>query len=186
MLSPRRFRLLPPHVLLTISQHLDPLPVRYRTLTPFVRQPSRAKFSSLLSRVGISTKEEKFKLALDNAMEQARHPKAWSSFPQIYNRLLSQHKSLNVSGGNLSYLSQSLGDLMLNLTRSRTPNRVVDKFVASIFLDIKRGEWKIPLSPDHYLAVIRSKAQSEDCISAGRRTRLWDVVPVPWRCPTRV
>lgn len=162
MFSPRRLRLLPPHVLMTISQHLDPVPVRFRPLAPYVREPNRAKLSSFLSRIGVNTREEKFKLALEQAIEQARNPQSWSSFPTTYNRLLSQYRVLNRTGDPPSFLSQSLGEIMLNLTRTRTPNRVVDKFVASIFLDIKRGEWKIPLGTDHYLAMIRSRAQAED------------------------
>jgi hypothetical protein len=45
---------------------------------------------------------------------------------------------------------------------------VVNKFVAAIFHDIKRGEWKIQLSPQHYLAIIRSRAQHEDFEGAER------------------
>lgn len=118
--------------------------------------------SSFLSRMGVYTKEERFKQTLEQAVEQARNPRSWSSFPSTYNRLLAQFRTLNTSGEPPSFLSQSLGELMLNLTRTRTPNRAVDKFVASVFLDIKRGEWKIPLGTDHYLAMIRSRAQGED------------------------
>ena len=162
MLSPRRIGQLPPHVLMTINQYLDPGTVRLRRLAPVVRQPTSAQFSSLLSRVGITTKDEKFKQTLEYAVAQARDPHSWVSFPSTYNRLLSQYRSLNISETAPAFLSPTLSELMLNMTRTRTPNRTVDKFVTSIFADIKRGEWKIPLSPEHYLAIIRSRAQNED------------------------
>lgn len=51
---------------------------------------------------------------------------------------------------------------MMNLTQTRTPNRSVNKYVNSIFQDIKSGKWGIPLSPEHYHPLVRCRAQNED------------------------
>lgn len=95
MLSSRHIRHLPPNLLLAIHQQLNTVP-RPRLVQPisFVSQPRRTYTSSLLSRVGISTREEKFRHHLDQAIEHARNPQTWNSFPEVYNRLLSQYRQL--------------------------------------------------------------------------------------------
>ncbi|PVG02690.1 hypothetical protein CPB86DRAFT_696671 [Serendipita vermifera] len=162
MFSSRRFALLPPQIQLTIHQHLDPSPFRLRPNLYAQPQALRTNQLSFLSKVGISNKEERFKQALNLAIEQAQSPRNWSTLPATYNRLLSEYRHLRGSDQFRSFVSTALSQLMLNLTRTRTPNRIVDRVVGSIFQDIKAGLWEISPTPEHYLAIIKCRAQSED------------------------
>jgi hypothetical protein len=161
MFSSRRFALLPPQLLLTIHQHLDSASFRPRPNLYAPPTAVRGKPISFLSKSGIS-KEERFKQALNLAVEQAQSPRNWSTLPTTYNRLLSEYRQIRGSEQFHSFVSIALSQLMLNLTHTRTPNRIVDRIVGSIFQDIKAGLWEISLTPEHYLAIIKCRAQSED------------------------
>ncbi|KAG8759626.1 hypothetical protein FRC14_005401 [Serendipita sp. 396] len=165
MLLPRQLSLLPSHLILSIHQHLSPTMTRLRPVGAMAQQRS-ASVSSILSSMGVTSRDKRFKLSIDRVIQQARNPLTWSSFPETYNRLLDQYRVLNGSEKSYPFLSQSLTELMSNLTTTRTPNRVVEKYVASIFEDIRSGQWKIPLAPEHYIPLIRSKAQGEDFAGA--------------------
>lgn len=161
MLSLRRTRLLPPYLLYALNQHLAAFPARALPAAP-VHQTQRTNVTSLLSRVGLTSREEKFKQALEKAVERAQDPQTWTGFPGTYNSLLNQYRNLKITNGPLPFLGHALSQIMLNLTRTRTPNRIVNKFVSNIFDDIRSGQWNTPLTPEHYLALIRSRAQNED------------------------